>query len=221
MGAARRPSPRPPARPRAVSGVGRLGLTVGGVEVDRLYERCTLTGSAPAVDWRQVDLADCVLASVALPGGELTACSWVDVEAATCDLQGLTSDRFRWLRVAVSGCRLSGATFTAADLRDTTVEDVRAPELAIRSSRLLRAAFTDSSLTDLDLGDSELTEVAFVRCDLTGARFRGTRMSAVTFIDCDLSAVSGATGLAGASIDGPTLQTAAVSLARGLGIEVG
>lgn len=128
MGAARRPATRPatrpPARPRTagagVTGGGR-GLGVVEVGIDRLYERRTLTGSAPAADWRHVDLADCVLSSAPLPGAELTACSWVDVAAATCDLQGLTTDRLRWLRVAVSGCRLSGATFTAADLRDTTV----------------------------------------------------------------------------------------------------
>lgn len=60
----------------------------------------------------------------------------------------------------------------------------------------------------------------FVRCDLTGARFRGARMSSVAFLGCDLSATSGVDGLAGSSLDEPTLQSAAVSLARGLGVEV-
>jgi uncharacterized protein YjbI with pentapeptide repeats len=219
-GGRRPPVPEAPGLPRRVGTVDYLGLAVAEVEDDRLYEQRTLGGAAPGARWRHVDLAGCALESVALAGSELTACSWVDVEADTCDLQGIVAERLRTSRLRLAGCRMSGATVITGDIRDTTFEALRGPDIAIRASQLRRVAFVGCALTGLDLADSELVEVAFTRCDLTGARFPGTRLRSVHFLDCDLTAISGVDGLAGASLDEATLTSAAASLARGLGIDL-
>ena len=187
---------------------------------DELYTECRITGAAAGAVWAHVDLASCVLDSVVLAGARLAACSWQDVRFELGDLHGLTADRLRTARVALAGCRLSGATFTEVELVDTEARQLRAPDLAVRMSRLRRVLFADCSLTGLDLTETELIDVRFDGCDLTGARFDGARMCRVAFAGCRLSDIQGVAGLSGSTVDEAALAELGPSLARGLGIGI-
>ena len=67
---------------------------------------------------------------------------------------------------------------------------------------------------------TKLTDLSVERCLMPRSEWVHAKLVRARFTETDLSAVTGAAGLRGASIDGPTLVFAAPALAAGLGIIV-
>src|SRR5262249_41883690 len=140
-----------------------------------------------------------------------------DAVLHTCDLSNLALVEPSLIRVELRDCRVSGLTFEGGRFEDVAFYgcrgemvswiDVRGTRLAISECEWPDADFRATAFTVLLISGSELP-----RSQWTGARLASTRLAAT-----GLDSVSGAAGLAGASIDFQTLQTATLAFAAALG----
>jgi uncharacterized protein YjbI with pentapeptide repeats len=144
----------------------------------------------------------------------------VDTTLTGCDLAGLLARESRLERVTLTDTRLRGVTWGAGVVRDVTLESVTGDDVSVRFSSLRRVQFLDCRLAGLDLTEATLDDVGFERCDLRGARFDHVKVKKLRIAGCDLTGASGATALAGATLQLDDLLSLAPSLARDLGITV-
>lgn len=176
----------------------------------------------PPVDGdHPLDLRGAAVQARRISGVELPASSEiVDLVLSDCDVSAVVAQRSRLERAEVTRCRFRAVTWAGGVLRDVVLDQVRAEDLSVRFSTLRRVVLRGCDLPGLDLTEASLERVRFERCTLRGARFDHATMSQVTLTGCDLAGASGATSLAGASMDLDDVLTLAPSLARELGITV-
>ena len=152
-----------------------------------------LSDPAPSHDWTREtgdrgdsrwDIVDAVVAAGALP---LDDCEALDIENSTfegvtfvgrtmpqisasrttlvgCDMSG---GRFVSLRnVRFVDCKLVGADFNGADLRDVSLERCVLRLANLRMVKLRRVQFIDCTLHDVDVYDLDAEDVGFANSDL-------------------------------------------------------
>jgi uncharacterized protein YjbI with pentapeptide repeats len=147
--------------------------------------------------------------------------------AVTGDLSGRVA-----ARVDISGCRIAGASFVAAELphlrlRDVVLEDcdlagavlddVVARRVELRRCRLTglvasRSRWQDVAFVDCHLDDATFRRVMWERAELIGCRLRradltGSRFTASALLRCDLTgAVLSEATMAGTRLHGSTVE---------------
>ncbi len=137
----------------------------------------------------------------------------VDIDLSGRRFEGLT-------RVSFVRCRLTGADFGDARLRDVHFADCAMGLAAMRSATLERVVVTGGQVDELDLSAARLADVTFADVALTGVALDGTKLERVDLTDADLSPVSDLRALRG-SIISPTQAVAlAARLARVAGMHV-
>jgi uncharacterized protein YjbI with pentapeptide repeats len=154
-----------------------------------------------------------------LSGCELERCQLTDVQFETCDLSGLVLLGCSLMRVTFSGCRVGGLAMSRGGATTLAMESCRGDSAAFFSLEGKEWRIEDCELTNVDCRELRLNAGVFERCDLTGADFTGAAVKA-TFTGCVLERVGGAGGLAGSTIDVPTLMSVAPGLAKALGMTV-
>jgi uncharacterized protein YjbI with pentapeptide repeats len=143
-----------------------------------------------------------------------------DVEFIRCDLANLRARDSSVLRVAVSGSRMTGATFLACTLRDTTFTGCRIDLASFAGSKFRDVTYTNCRLDQVNFIDADLSGVRFHDCDLTRAQFLGATLAGTRFVGCDLTGITGVTSMRGAIITSSDALTLARILAESLGITI-
>jgi uncharacterized protein YjbI with pentapeptide repeats len=125
----------------------------------------------------------------------------------------------------VSGCRVTGSTFTGAEfvrarVRDTVFERCDLSAAVLSHVVLTRVEFEDCRLSGADLSGARLVDVRFRQCRLMDASLRMAAGDRVRFECCDLGGVDlYAAQLAGAcffdsNLTGAELSRATLTKAR-------
>jgi uncharacterized protein YjbI with pentapeptide repeats len=193
-----------------------LTITDDGKHADAVVDAVVIEETDPA----DVTLDRVVLRGVDLSFQRLRHVRIRDAVLHTCDLSNLALVEPSFIRVELRDCRVSGLTFEGGRLEDVAFHgcrgevvswiDVRGTRVAIEDCDWPDADFRATTLTDVLIGDSQLVRSQWTKARLTSARLTATA----------LDSVKGAAGLAGASIDHQTLQTATLGFADALGIAV-
>lgn len=146
--------------------------------------------------------------------------SLLDCRLERCDLAGLQARDASWVRVVISGSRLTGADLAGARLQDVTFRDCRMDLASFASARMERVAFERCDLRESDLGEARLHDVRLSGCDLTSAYVADADCSRTELRDGTYEDLRGIAGLKGCSLAWPDLMALAPALAGLAGMRV-
>ncbi len=179
-----------------------------------------------------LDLADVVLSfaearTLTVLRGRLRSCTleigdaaidaqdahFVDVDLSGCRFEGLT-------RVSFERCRLTGADFGEARMRDVRFADCAMDLASMRSTNLERVAMIGGRADELDLSAATLTDVTLTQVAVGELTLAGAKLLRVDVTESDLSAVPDLRELRGAIITTTQAVALAPRLARVAGMTV-
>lgn len=147
---------------------------------DCVIERCVLSGKA-----QRLGVARAMLRGVRV-AAEMHAAEFEDVVFDGCDLSNVNLGDAILLRVCFRHCRMTGADFSGAVLRDCAVEDGAAQYANFRFARFERASFTGCGCADGDFGGASFRHVRFAATDLRRAQMSGVSLDGIDFTSCDI-----------------------------------
>jgi len=196
---ARRPDPR--FSVRVLGDATRTYDDPTGLADDVVIENVVLAG----VDWsgrraHLVDLAECRWDHASLNGATTTRLSAVDQRFDVCDLSVWRAEDAALTRLAATGCRMSGLTWSGATVQQAELTDCTADLAVLRGATLSQVRFDSCRLSEADFGSAVLDRVVFRECDLRRAEFHNAHVKAAWLIDCVLDDVRGLAALRGATI---------------------
>jgi uncharacterized protein YjbI with pentapeptide repeats len=181
----------------------------------------------PDVQPREVDLhelafglEDTLLRDQRVGTEPLTRFSLLDCRLERCDLAGLHAREASWVRVVVTGSRLTGADLSGASLQDVTFRDCRMDLASFAGARMERVSLERCDLRESDLGEARLHDVRLAGCDLTGAYVADASCSRTELRDGTYEDLRGIGGLKGCSLAWPDLMALAPALAAQAGMRV-
>lgn len=90
------------------------------------------------MDFYGVSFSECRFTRCRFPGAEMGTCSFVDVEMEACDLSGTALEESFWQRCTISNCRLVGAGFRQARLRQVRCKECAAGYVCFDQARFDR-----------------------------------------------------------------------------------
>jgi uncharacterized protein YjbI with pentapeptide repeats len=165
-------------------------------------------------------LTECRWEGVELRGRRLTGFRAQDVAFDRCDLSGAVLDEAELRRVTVTGCRLSGTSFSGAGLTDVRIVDSKADLALFRMARASRLLVEQTSLRGADFYEFEASGCAFFGCDLSEADVTAARLRDLRLHGSELLGIRGAQELSGAEISADQMLPLgeAVLAAMGVGI---
>jgi uncharacterized protein YjbI with pentapeptide repeats len=205
----------------------RLGATAtqdslgSGIETDGVYRAQRFEGSdLSGIDVDSVEIDQCRFEGAALAGSHIRQSMISDGLLDRCDLANLEAVDSSLIRVALSGSRLTGMSWTSGMLRDVCFDDCRAGLAAFRFSRFKTVLFKNCELVRANFQNADLTGARFERCDLTGSQFSNAQMQGARFEECALHDIVGVTSFSGASVKSADALGLAYSLASALGITI-
>ena len=198
--------------------------------------------ASPASDPGDLDPQFPDLDGVALDGAELrypeartltvlrsrvVACS-LAIGEATVDAQDavftdvdLSGRRFDGLqRVVFERCRMTGADFGDARLRDVEFRDCALSLASLRSATVERAVISGGSFDEVDASGARMTDVTVEGVRLSELGLGNTRLERVDVTGADLTGLADLRELGGAIISPTQAIALAVRLARVAGIHV-
>jgi uncharacterized protein YjbI with pentapeptide repeats len=213
--------PRAPVRPRLPRALSPAAFPLhdlrdGGVHLALEYAGTDLAGR----DIAAVEIDQCRFLNTAFTGTELDRAVISDSVFESCDLANIRASDCGLLRVAVSGCRMTGLSWAGGSVRETALRSCRMDLVSFRFTTFKHAVFTDCRLTQADFTGADLRGARFERCDLSGAQFSQAQMSGTRFTGCTLDSINGVTSMRGAIVHGADALALAYSLASALGISI-
>jgi uncharacterized protein YjbI with pentapeptide repeats len=177
---------------------------------------------APLSDAPELDegLEGVRLRDAALAGATLGRLGMLDCALERCDLSGVDAKSSSFVRVAITGSRLTGFAGGGALLRDVLVRDCRMDLASLAGARLERVTFERCDLRELDLGQARLHDVRLVDCDLSHAILEEADCSRTELRDCRYEGLRGIVGLRGTAVGWPDAVELAEAFAAALGVRV-
>ncbi|HEX4692636.1 MAG TPA: pentapeptide repeat-containing protein [Solirubrobacteraceae bacterium] len=181
----------------------------------------------PDVQPREVDdhelafgLEDTLLRDQRVGTEPLKRFSLLDCRLERCDLAGLQAREASWVRVVVTGSRLTGADLAGGRLQDVTFRDCRMDLASFAGARMERVSFERCDLRESDLGEARLHDVRLAGCDLTSAYVADASCSRTELRDGTYEDLRGIGGLKGCSLAWPDLMALAPALAAQAGMRL-
>ncbi|MGH3003117.1 MAG: pentapeptide repeat-containing protein [Gaiellaceae bacterium] len=144
----------------------------------------------------------------------------VDAVVADRDWSNERALRLSLQRVELRRCRLTGADFAEATMRDVVFADCRLDLAALRFARLERVVFRDCRMGECDLQGAALKDVLFERCELREATLSAAKIERLELRGCDLAGLRGADLLRSARMPWSDVLENAPLFATALGIEI-
>ncbi|MGK2929135.1 MAG: pentapeptide repeat-containing protein [Acidimicrobiales bacterium] len=140
-----------------------------------------------------------------------------DTAFVDCDLTGRTVESLT--RVTLVRCRLGGADFGDARLRDVRFDGCVLDLASLRGAQLERVDLRGGRVDGLDLSGARLLDVT-MEVSLAEVTLDGCRIQRVDLTNADLSAVTDVTALRGATISETQALSLSARLARAAGLVV-
>ncbi|MET8626783.1 pentapeptide repeat-containing protein [Kitasatospora sp. NPDC004669] len=166
-----------------------------------------------------VEVEQCAFENVRFTGMHLVRSVLAHITFETCDFATVRTQDVSILRSVVTGCRLTGSSWSNGSFHDVLFEGARTDSTLFRYAKFKTVLFRECNLSRADFQFAELRDVRFEKCDLTGAQFANVVIQpGVSFENCTLVDVGGASHLKGATVRGPGSMELALSLAREAGI---
>lgn len=152
----------------------------------------------------------------------------LDIGDATVDAQDahlvdldLSGRRFEGLtRVHLERCRLTGADFGEARLRDVRFTDCALDLTSLRATTIERTAVAGGRVDEADLSGARCTDVVLAGVDVAGLRLEGARLDRVDVTDADIDAVADLRELRGCILSPTQAVALAPRLAQVAGMHV-
>ncbi|MBG6084416.1 pentapeptide repeat-containing protein [Zhihengliuella flava] len=176
---------------------------------------------AAGVDLEDTVYTGCTFRRVRLAGAALTRAAFTDCRIAELQAPTLEAPDSAWTNTALTGARIGSADLAGASLRATVFDGGKLDFVNLRHARLRDVELRGLVLGDLDLSGARLERVRFSDCRIDTLTVDQARMTDVDLRGAELRAISGLSGLAGATIDEFQLQDLAPALAAQLGLRVG
>lgn len=187
-----------------------------GVYVSLEYSDTELAGRAAV----SIEIDQCHFRNTGFGQAKLGRAVISDTVFHTCDLANVRAHGCSLTRVAISGSRTLGLSWTSGILRDTVFDQCRMDLTSFRFSSFRTVVFTGCKLIQADFQEADLRGARFHGCDLTGAQFSKAQMQGTRFSNCDLTGINGVLSLNGAIVSGQDALALSYTLAAALGITI-
>jgi uncharacterized protein YjbI with pentapeptide repeats len=205
--------------PRVPAGLAAIDLGAGGIHDDLELEAARLTGAAPGLAARSLELSACHLQDVDLGAARLPRLALRNCRVSGGNLANVAVRGGVAERTSFEGVRLTGLSWHEGVLRDVTFRGCRIDLASFAASRLERVRFEDCTLAQSDLQDARLAAVRFEDCNLNELDLAGARLTAGCELrGCTLEGARGVEHLRGARMPYEDVLAAALTFAGALGI---
>lgn len=211
--------PRLPKFPELpTSGFGDLtALDLDGRSEGLLFD----SDDGAGLDLEDTVFSECVFKRVVLQGAELQRASFGD-----CRFEELNAPSFQaagsvWWNTSLVRTRIGSAELHGASIRSTLFEGGKLGYVNLRSAKLKDVVFRDVIIEELDLGSAQLERVSFPGCRIDSLIVNGAKLKHTDLRGITLRAVTGISGLRGATIDELQLADLAPVLAAEAGLLLG
>lgn len=141
-----------------------------------------------------------------------------DAHLVDLDLSGRCIEGFT--RVHLERCRLTGADFGEARLRDVRFTDCALDLTSFRSTTIERTVVAGGRVDEADLSAARCSDVVLSGVDVAGLRLHGARFERVDVTDADIDAVADLRELRGCILSPTQAVALAPRLARVAGMSV-
>jgi uncharacterized protein YjbI with pentapeptide repeats len=184
-------------------------------------EDVLVTGAAPGVAARNLELSSAWLRDVDLAGARLPRLDLRNCRVSGSNLANVAIHHGAAERCAFQDVRLTGCSWHAGILRDVSFRGCRIDLASFAASRLERVLFEGCSLAGSELQDARLSAVVFVGCDMREIDLAGLRLSAGCELrGCVLDGARNVAQLRGAQMPYVDVLAAAGTFAHALGIAI-
>ena len=126
----------------------------------------------------------------------------------------------RFTRVVFESCRLSGAIFAGATLREVEMTDCVASRADFRMAQVRRSVAAGTNLRDADFYGCRITDVRLSACDLGGADFQTATVERLDLRGSAVDGLRGVDSLAGTRIDSGQVVPLGAALLGSLGFRI-
>ncbi|WP_433228257.1 pentapeptide repeat-containing protein [Actinomadura formosensis] len=200
-------------------------------------DRLTSTGQPPTrgdladlrvqdADWSRLqvtehDISGCHLANVILADAHLEDARVTNTIFDNCDFASA-----RWTNLKIDRCLFRGSRLTGLQASDITLTDVVFEHCRFDYATLAglhatgAVAFTGCALRETAVHDSRLDNAVFADCPMPGAQLTRTRMRGADLRGSSIATLTGATCLAGTTIDDTQVHQLTEALLNDLQIQV-
>lgn len=169
---------------------------------------------------RRLEVEGCELAGIQFVGAKFDKLHLGDSVLSRMEAAGVRAPEAAFLRIAVTGSRLTGADFGAASFEDCVFENVKFDEAGLRFAIFKRVRFENCVLRNADFSGAKFSNVTFTNCDFEGANFDNASCRLVDLRGEDLSNIKGVLGLKGTMISSEQLVQLAPLLATEVGLDI-
>jgi len=184
-------------------------------------EDVLVTGAAPGVAARNLELNGALLRDVELAGARFPRLDLRNCRVSGCNLANVAVHNGAAERCAFENVRLTGFSWHDGILRDVSFRGCRIDLASFAASRLERVLFEDCSLAGSELQDARLSAVVLVDCDMREIDLAGLRVSAGCELrGCVLDGARNIAQLRGVQMPYTDVLAAAGTFAHALGIAI-
>lgn len=210
---------RPITAPRVPADLTPLALADAVLQDESALQDVHVTGGAPGLSARGLEVHEAQLVDVDLSGATLPHLSLRDVLVTGGSLANLRARGATVQRTAFTRVRLTGLSLSESTLRDVSFTGCLIDLASFAASRLERVLFDDCVLTDGDLADCRLTAAIFDGCTLTGVDLTGARFgTGCELRGCEIDRIRATERLRGVAMPLPDIVAAATIFAGALGV---
>lgn len=210
-----------PAPPKLPPKTDLEAANAESLRTEARLEQCIFV-QAEAVGLRasNMSLEETMFERVALAEAKLEKLHLLDAELRTCDLSAAHCSESSWIRVRISGGRMTGLDLSRSTLKDVTFEGCKLDMVNVRFAKLTRVQFIDCIMNEADFQAAELTDVAFQNSHLEKVEFGQCKLKSVDARSSQLFDIRGWQSLKGLTIDSAQLASIAPQLAVELGLVI-
>jgi uncharacterized protein YjbI with pentapeptide repeats len=188
---------------------------------DDVWSMVLATGDYVGQRAEGIEMGDVVVRGGRWSGVVLDGWRAFDVTFEDADLSGFSLlDEPVLQNVTFTRCRLTGANFAGARLRNVTFEGCTLDDANLRMLDAEGVVFNDAVLVGADLHAAKFTEVRMRGCDLRGSDWNESRLKTVDLRGSRLEDVRGADRLRGVTIESSQVVPLAYSLAVAMGLTI-
>jgi uncharacterized protein YjbI with pentapeptide repeats len=165
-------------------------------------------------------IRESVFEKLSAAGVELEKLSLMHIVVDHGDLTAANCEGSAWQTVHFIDSRCSGLKLQTSILKDVTFTHCKLDLVNFRYTKLKRVRFVNCILDEADFYMAELDHVYFESCSLQKTEFSSAKCKDVDLRTSDLTAVSGISGIKGATINSMQLIELGPLLAKNIGISV-
>lgn len=157
--------------------------------LDRRMDNCAFENETYEEDLSGREFYECTFKNIILTNKALQA-SFTDVIFDHCDFSNVDFEESSFRRVEFIHCRLTGAQFINATLKDVLIKESQCNYTNWNGSKMTQLELQDTIFTEGSFSLLEQKDVVVEHCDFTNCEFINTKLNGFDFSTSEISGIT-------------------------------